>query len=644
MLPEVPEGVVWSILLLPIGSLAAILLWARPNPRLSGHVTIGTIGLAFLFSLWVLDSVIDTDGAALAFQSHEWLKITAPVGPDLVVNLGLRVDGLTAIMLIVVTSISLLVQVYSQGYMSGDGGYSRYFAYMSLFTASMLGLILVDSILILFVFWELVGLSSYLLIGFWFHKPAAARAAMKAFLVTRLGDLGFLIAVILIWTKTGTFDIAEIQELAVAGAIGMNVLTLFALGLFAGAAGKSAQFPLHVWLPDAMEGPTPVSALIHAATMVAAGVYLVARFFPVFEVAENVGLTMAAIGGTTALMAALLAVVMTDIKRVLAYSTISQLGYMMLAIGLGGYVAGIFHLLTHAFFKAMLFLGSGSVNHATNTFDMRRMGGLRKFMPWTYATFLIGSLSLAGLFPFAGFWSKDEILGDAWNEQQVLFWIALAVVFLTALYMTRVMLLTFEGDYQGGEPPEEEGHGSDPAEPHESPWVMVTPLVVLAVPAMLIGFANIDGGVGHLLTGALPAATAEQLHEFEFDWAIALGSLAVALAGISVGWLFYGARVLSAERVSAAVRPLHVLLERKYFLDDLYEGVFVGGLLRGVSAATAWVDTNVVDGIANGIAGGLRLSAGGLRLLQTGQVQVYGAIGFAGLLIAGGLMLLLNPL
>ena len=639
MLPEIPEGVVWAILLLPLGSLVAIVLGPQQDPRRSGYLTIGAIALGFLFSLWVLDSVIDADGAALPFETHEWLSIG-----ELTVNVGLRVDGLTAIMLLVVTSVSLLVQIYSQGYMAGDGGYSRYFAYMSLFTASMLGLILVDSILVLFVFWELVGLSSYLLIGFWFHRPAAARAAMKAFLVTRLGDLGLLLAIILIWTKTGTFDIGEIQTLAVTGAISVNVLTVFALGVFAGAAGKSAQFPLHVWLPDAMEGPTPVSALIHAATMVVAGIYLVARLFPVFEEAEGAGLTVAAIGGTTALIAALLAVVVTDIKRVLAYSTISQLGYMMLALGLGGYVAAIFHLLTHAFFKALLFLGAGSVNHATNTFDMRRMGGLRRVMPWTYATFLVASLSLAGVFPFAGFWSKDEILGDAWAEQPVLFAVALAVIFLTAFYMFRTIFLTFEGEYQGGEAPEE-GHGADQSRPRESPLVMAAPLAVLAVPALLMGLANVSGGVSHLLGGALPAETRAALHEFDFSWGIALGSTALALAGIGGAWLFYGVRVLSAERVRTTLRPLHTLLERKYFLDDLYEKVLVQGvLLRFTSFTVSLFDTAVVDRTANGIADALRLGSVGLRRLQTGQVQVYGALAFVGLLIAGGLAFLLNPL
>jgi len=645
VLPQISEAVVWAILLLPVGALAANLLWTRPYPRWSGYVTIAAIALAFVLSLWVLDSVIDNDGHPLPFQTHEWLTLNAFSGHDLVVNLGLRVDGLTAIMLIVVTSVSLLVQIYSQGYMAGDGGYSRYYAYMSLFTASMLGLILVDSILIVYVFWELVGLCSYLLIGFWFHKPSATRAAMKAFLVTRLGDVGFLLAIILIWVKTGTFDIGQIQSLAVTGAISVNVLTLFGLGVFAGAAGKSAQFPLHVWLPDAMEGPTPVSALIHAATMVAAGVYLVARLFPIFEAADNARLTIAMIGATTALMAALIALVVTDIKRVLAYSTISQLGYMMLAIGVGGYVAAIFHLLTHAYFKALLFLGSGSVNHSTNTFDMRKMGGLRRYMPWTYATFLLASLSLAGIFPLSGFWSKDEILGEAWNDHQAFFWIALAVVFLTSFYMFRAIFMTFGGEYQGGEGPEEPGHGADPSHPHESPWVIVLPLAVLAVPAALIGFANINGGVEHLLVGALPPQTEESLRDLSFNWPIALGSSAMALAGIGLAWLFYDVKVLSAERVRAALRPVHYVLERKYFLDELYEGVIVNAVVyNGIARFLAWFDATIVDGIANGVATSMRISSSGLRLVQTGQVQVYGALGLFGIVLAGGLIFLLHPL
>jgi len=366
--------------------------------------------------------------------------------------------------------------------------------------------------------------------------------------------------------------------------------------------------------------------------------------FPIYEIADDAQITVAAIGGTTALIAALLALVVVDIKRVLAYSTISQLGYMMLALGLGGYVAAMFHLMTHAFFKALLFLGSGSVNHATNTFDMRKMGGLRKIMPFTYATFLIGSLSLAGVFPLAGFWSKDEILGDAWREEQALFWVALGVVFLTAFYMFRAIFMTFEGEYEGGEEPEEDGHGGDQAHPHESPWVMVAPLLVLAVPAILMGFANIDQGVEHLLAGALPEETHEALHEFEFSWGIALGSSAVAIAGIIGAYLFYGAKVFSSEAVRTALKPIYVLLERKYFLDDLYEGVLVNKVLLGSAAVLAWIDTNVVDGLANGVAATGRWSGSTLRLLQNGQVQVYGAVGFLGVVITGALVFILSPL
>ncbi|MDP6606681.1 MAG: NADH-quinone oxidoreductase subunit L, partial [Dehalococcoidia bacterium] len=407
LFPEIPEAAVWAIYLLPVASFVAIVLSLRVLPRSfggvaidAGVITIGAVGISWLLALWALDTSLDLDGEAVGVLPHEWVHIF-----DLEVLLGVRLDGLTAVMLVVVTSVSLLVQVYSTGYMHGDTGYARYFAYMSLFTAAMLGLVVSSSLLQLFVHWELVGLSSYLLIGFWFHKPSAAAAAKKAFIVTRFGDFGFMLAVLLIWSKAGTFDIAEINHLALEGAPALTsaVLAGFTLGLLAGAVGKSAQFPLHIWLPDAMEGPTPVSALIHAATMVVAGVYLIARFFPSFEAAPSeVTSTVAYIGGFTALFAATMGIVATDIKRVLAYSTISQLGYMVMALGLGGYVAAIFHLFTHAFFKALLFLGSGSVNHATNTFDMRRMGGLRLTMPITFWTFLIAALSLSGVFPLAG--------------------------------------------------------------------------------------------------------------------------------------------------------------------------------------------------------------------------------------------------
>ena len=638
MLPTIPEGAVWAIFFLPLASFVIIPLLLPARSKAAGYVTIAAIGAGFVLSLWALDSVIQSDGGALGFEPHKWLE----VGP-LTVNVGITVDGLTGIMLIVVTGVSLMVQVYSQGYMAGDGGYSRYFTYMSLFTAAMLGLVLADNLLFVFVFWEMVGLCSYLLIGFWFHKPSAASAAKKAFIVTRLGDLGFMGAILLIFAKSGTFDISEVQHLAITGALGSGVITVFALGLLAGAAGKSAQFPLHVWLPDAMEGPTPVSALIHAATMVAAGVYLVGRMFPVFEASDDARLAVAIVGGITALIAATMGVVMTDIKRVLAYSTISQLGYMMMALGVGAYVAAIFQLMNHAFFKALLFLGSGSVNHATNTFDMRKMGGLARFMPITFATFTIAGLSLAGVFPFAGFWSKDEILGDSWGENKPLFILAMFVVFLTSFYIFRAIFMTFSGEYKGGEEPEEghaahgESHG-----PHESPWVMAVPLLILAVPSVLSGFANISDGVSHLLRGALPEELHE-LHEAAFSLPIALGSTALALLGIWSAWMIYGARVVSAEALRKAFGPVHTLVANKYYMDHLYENIIVGKVLYGgVAFVLAAFDTYVVDGAVNGVAQLARRGGATLRLAQAGQLQGYAVVAIAGLLFIIGTVIVLN--
>jgi NADH-quinone oxidoreductase subunit L len=646
MLGEIPEGFVWAIMFLPLGSFALITLasflgltategW---TPRYSGYVTTGAIALSFLLSLWALDGAIDADGARIGFGAHEWVV----VGP-LEVDIGITLDGLTAIMLVVVTGVSLLVQVYSQEYMRGDEGYNRYFAYMSLFTASMLGLLLASNIIQLFVFWELVGLCSYLLIGFWFYKDSARRAATKAFLVTRLGDLGFLIAILLIWTETDTLSIVEIQDLAVAGAISSTVLTWFALGLFAGAMGKSAQFPLHVWLPDAMEGPTPVSALIHAATMVAAGVYLVARFFPVFAESEEALTTVAVIGSITAIISSLLGIVATDIKRVMAYSTISQLGYMMMALGVAGIVAAIFHLFTHAFFKALLFLGAGSVNHATGTFDMRKMGGLYAYMPVTFWTVFIASMALVGIFPLSGFWSKDEILADAWEDRPWVFVVALTGVFLTALYVGRMLFLTFGGEYKGGEEPE---HGEHAAytKPHESPPLMLIPLVILAVLAAVAGFANINDGFGELVEGWLPTETEELVTHGGFKWWIALTSGAVGLAGLGVAWLVYGLGVVRPERVRYIAEPLPEILENKYYLDALYEDVLVKRVLLG---GTAWAlslwDKYVIDGIVNGVAKGAIWGAERVRLAQAGQAQLYASAMLIGVVGAIAGILIINP-
>jgi NADH-quinone oxidoreductase subunit L len=477
-----------------------------------------------------------------------------------------------------------------------------------------------DSLLLAFVFWELVGLGSYLLIGFWFHKPSAADAAKKAFIVTRLGDFGFLAAILALYANTGTFDIAELHELAIAGALTGTLLTWVAIGIFAGAVGKSAQFPLHTWLPDAMEGPTPVSALIHAATMVAAGVFLVARTFPLFAHSAEALTTVAVIGAFTAIFAASMGLVMTDIKRVLAYSTISQLGYMMLGLGTGGIAVGIFHLFNHAFFKALLFLGAGSVNHATGTFDMRLMGGLRKMMPWTYATFVIASLSLAGIWPLAGFWSKDEILATSLANQPILFVLALITVFMTAFYMFRAVFMTFGGEYRGGSP---EAHS---AHPHESPPVMVTPMVVLAILAVVSGLWNVTGQfgafMGHGETHSFAAGFFGILtHPLPWISLIAAGS------GILLAYAMYSAKWLSAERIGSLFKPLYTLFYRKYWFDELYENIIVKVLLlKGLFAGFQVFDDNAVDGAVNGVANATIAGGRALRRTQTGQLQLYGLV------------------
>ncbi len=613
-----PYQLVWLIFLLPLFSFLIISFFIRPfvkqESKVAGHIIIAALLGSFALSVWALISVMAAPGHELLIPDISWVVIENGV----TIHLGLIVDSLTAVMLIVVTVVSLMVQIYSQGYMHGDSGYHRYFAFMSLFTASMLGLVMADNLLFLYVFWELVGLCSYLLIGFWFHRPAAANAAKKAFIVTRLGDFGFLAAILALFLNTGTFDIAELHGLAVTGVLAGTILTWAAIGIFAGAVGKSAQFPLHTWLPDAMEGPTPISALIHAATMVAAGVFLVARMFPLFEYSVEALTTVAIIGGFTAIFAASMGLVMNDIKRVLAYSTISQLGYMMLGLGAGGVAIGIFHLFNHAFFKALLFLGAGSVNHATGTFDMRQMGGLRRVMPWTYATFVIASLSIAGIWPLAGFWSKDEILVASFASQPILFYLAMITVFMTAFYMFRVVFMTFGGEYRGGSP---EAHGTHP---HESPSVMVMPMVILAVLAVVSGLWNVTGQFGEFLGHG-------ETHSFSQGFFGILAhplpwiSLIMAGLGILLAYAIYSTKWLSAERIGRLFRPLYTLFYRKYWLDELYENVFVGrALVNGFFAGLQVFDISGVDGAVNGVANATIAGGRAIRRAQTGQLQLYG--------------------
>ena len=622
----IPEAAAWLILFLPLISFVVIAVFIRPTlgsaAQLSGIITVLAIATSFALSIWALGSVIDSPGHLREYPSHTWLETGI-----LEIKMGIMMDALTAVMLVVVSGISLMVQIYSLGYMKHDPSVSRFFAYMSLFTTSMLGLVLADNLIMLYVFWELVGFSSYLLIGFWYERPAASAAAKKAFIVTRFGDMGFLIAILGVFFAVGSagFDIDTLHGLAGGPELKGMALTLIALGIFAGAVGKSGQFPLHTWLPDAMEGPTPVSALIHAATMVAAGVFLVARFFPLFEVSSSAMNTVAYIGGGTALFAATMALVMTDIKRVLAYSTVSQLGFMMLALGVGALPAAIFHLFTHAFFKALLFLGAGSVNHATDTYDIRFMGGLARPMPWTFATFLIAALSISGIPPLAGFWSKDEILNAAWQEEKGVYILAFVAAFLTTLYIFRLVFLTFAGTYRGGAAEEQGGGGGNHGDaPHESPRVMIAPMVVLAAGSFAAGLASLpgfsflgipDSWMSDLLVG----------HAEHFPTGIATASSLIAAVGILTAYGIFVARWITAEDIRQTLKPLHTLLSRKYYFDELYEDVIVR---KGVYTVTAGFsdrfDKHVVDRSVNIVASVGRNMGRGIAKLQTGQVQAYG--------------------
>lgn len=653
-----PEIAAWLILFLPIASFALISLVIRPTlgaqSQTAGYVTIAAVALSFVLSIWALIATASAHGE-LHYPVHTWIS-----AGEFVFAVGILMDPLTAVMLVVVSGVSLMVQIYSVGYMHGDSGYARYFAYMSLFTCAMLGLVLANNLIQMFIFWELVGLGSYLLIGFWFDRPAAAAAAKKAFIITRFADFGFLLGILFLFFNGDAFSAQGLNVFVVTDiyqAVEMGLLTTFvaqwvALGIFAGAMGKSAQFPLHTWLPDAMEGPTPVSALIHAATMVAAGVFLVARFFPVFELSVAAMNTVAIIGGVTAIFAASMGLVMNDIKRVLAYSTVSQLGYMMLALGIGAYGPAIFHLFTHAFFKALLFLGSGSVNHATGTFDMRYMGGLRIAMPITYITFIIGSLSLAGIVPLAGFWSKDEILTHAFSGgdiiSTVVFALALIAAFMTAFYMFRAVFMTFHGNFKGGAERDPEVHAEHSIHLEESPKTMALPLIILAVPAIVAGFlANsiFDLGVipAHWMSHFLDYNPAVHVETAKFDILIASISTVVALLGIGVAYLMYISRAISSEGMGRAFRPIHTLLYRKYFMDELYETIFVRHVFyNGICYALDWVDKSVVDKAAN-FCGWLGANTGtAIRQAQTGQLQAYGMGISVGVLIIFAIFLFLG--
>ena len=667
----ITEGFVWLIIALPIISFLVNGLLVRAfigsNSKYAGYVTIAAIGASFVLSLMSLATVM-SDGP-LDFETHHWIFIG---GMDL--SFGLILDQLSVIMLVVVSGVSLLVQIYGQAYMDGDKSYTRYFAYMSLFTASMLGLVLARNVIQIFVFWELVGVSSYLLIGFWMDRPSAAAAAKKAFIMTRFGDFGFLLGILYLYSIDPSYmDVSKLYEAIGVEAITASMATWVALGLFAGAVGKSAQFPLHSWLPDAMEGPTSVSALIHSATMVTAGVFLIARFFPLFE-HSNVMTLVALIGGFTAVFAATMGLVANDIKRVLAYSTISQLGYMVMALGVGAYAPAIFHLFTHAFFKAALFLGAGSFHHASGTFNMKYMGGLKRHMPWTYWGMIIASLSLAGLFPFSGFWSKDEILGHAAEvgatTGNIVLALGLIAALMTAFYMFRAIFLTFHGEWNGGGEKEEadaqlSGDPSPVGNAHshlgESPWLMIGPVTLLAAISIFIGFFSnpvvevgsidkhafahfvtvenedvfpVDEDGGHKAADHAGAAP-------KFNFAVAGISSLLALSGIALAYAMYIKSSISPSSIGARFRPLYNLMFRKYYFDELYENLIVSkGFYKYLADALRWFDEHWIDNanihLSNWVS---RIGKSGV-LIQNGQTQTYAVGMVIGVIaIAAGFLL-----
>ncbi len=631
--------------LLPLIAFLINIIFGRGYIKDKAHlIAIPAVAGSFVISLIALSDVIG--GKTYNFDVYSWI-----VSGDFKVSVGFLIDQLTAIMLLVVTSVSLLVHIYSAGYMHGDKGYYRFFSYLSLFTFSMLMLVLSNNLLQLYFGWEAVGLCSYFLIGFWYEKKSAADAGKKAFIVNRFGDFGFGLGVIMIFLVIGSIHYADIfskvgglqgQTIFILG-YDVDLITLIALLLFCGAVGKSAQIPLHVWLPDAMEGPTPVSALIHAATMVTAGVFMVARFNPLFSLSEIAMMVVALTGAITSLFAATIALVQNDIKRIIAYSTVSQLGYMFLACGVGAYSAGIFHLYTHAYFKALLFLGAGSVMHAmSGELDIQKMGGLKKYMPITYWTFLIASLSIAGIPGLAGFFSKDEILWLAYNGGpigKIVWMIGTIVAGLTAFYSFRIVFLAFHGKFRGTH--EQEHHL------HESPKSMTIPLIVLAIGALAAGWVGIPsalGGhnqIGHFFEPLLghPHVTASHAEEYQV-----MGlSVLVALGGIGFAWLFYYLKPIIPRLFAYWFKNIYRWLWNKYYIDELYEHIFVKpAFWLSRSVLIAVTDSKIIEGLVNGIPHKIRDFGESLRKLQTGHLQHYG-IGMAfGLFTVLTLVLLLT--
>lgn len=623
------------IILIPLVPLAVFLIlglfYKKIKPAVSGYT--GVLGLLIstclaLYTAYNYFFVIGkTEGVYQTFVAKTvWMNFT----DSLRIDMGILADPISVMMLIVVSVISLMVHIYSRGYMKGDPGYTKYFAFLSLFTFSMYGLVLATNLFQIYIFWELVGVSSYLLIGYYYTKESAVAAAKKAFIVTRFADLGFLIGILLIGYYTGTYDFeilnnpegAAILNWASTSFMGLSILTWALLLIFIGGAGKSAMFPLHIWLPDAMEGPTPVSALIHAATMVVAGVYLVARLFPMYYFVED-GFALnivAFVGGFTALFAAVIAITQTDIKRVLAFSTMSQLGYMMLALGVSGYegheglgyMASMFHLFTHAMFKALLFLCAGSVIHAIHSNYLKDMGGLRKYMPITNITFLIAALAIAGVPPLAGFWSKDEILVAAFEHNKFLYVIGLFVAGLTAFYIFRIYFGIFwgkEGNYKN--------------KPHESPWSMTAPLLILA-------FMSIAGG---LIPFSSFISADKVGFETHMNYPLAAIAVFVGLIGIGLSWMFYKKENELANRFSLGFGTFYTWAYYKFYFDELYLFVAKKIMFNGIARSAARFDKKYVDGTMVGIGNQTVKTSEKIKGMQSGKVQDYAFAFIAGAVI-----------
>ena len=652
--------------LLPfVGFLINASLGRRLSKAVSGAVACGAMLGALLVSATAMWQLVQHPAAERVVEQQVFTWIASG---NLTVPLSFRLDPLGALMILVVTGIGFLIHVYSTAYMheESDGEYARYFSYLNLFAAFMLVLVLGANFLVMFVGWEGVGLCSYLLIGFWFKKPSAADAGKKAFVVNRVGDFGFILGMLLIFVTFGTLDFVDVARGASAWSaeVEFGTLSAITLLLFVGATGKSAQIPLHVWLPDAMEGPTPVSALIHAATMVTAGVYMIGRNAVLFEHAPIVLGIVAVVGVMTAFLAGTIGLVQTDIKRVLAYSTVSQLGYMFVAMGVGAFAAGIFHLYTHAFFKALLFLGSGAVIHAlAGEQDIRRMGGLKRDLPVTYWTFLIGALAIAGVPGLAGFFSKDEILYKTASSGHTVVWlVAVVTSLMTAVYMFRLVFLTFHGERRaaGGEGSHAHGHDAhgghgDGAHLHDAPKAMAIPLIVLAIGSVLAGYVGVPhalGGSNRIETFLEPSFTVHQVEGVARESAAAeagtheagaateamahasvsseLGlmglSIVVALVGIGLAWYFFVSHPASGEAIATRVAPLHRLLLNKYYVDEMYDAALVQPI-KLASREGLWrgFDAGVIDGSVNGVGTIVDRLAGALRLLQTGSVRTYAA-------------------